>query len=405
MASTQFKVINYLAKSFIIVEGKKDSGNFFIIRNGNVALRKENPTVAEETSSMIGPGDFFGVISCMSSRPRIETAVAVSNVSLISVEREQFGLLIQKNPIIAMKIIRFFSMKLRVFNQAITKLTLQDAVEENPEHIFNIGEYYYKKKAQKHAIYAYQKYLQHCPKGRNVENAIKSLQSMGAPLKQPVPAARDMKKQFPDNTLIFCENEPGGEAYIIQAGKVKITKIVDEEVLLAVLNPGDIFGEMSLLDEKPRTASAISFGDVGLLAINKANFVQMVQAQPQLAIKVIHLLSERIWTAYRQLENLMIKDPLARMYDTLLLQLEKQKIPIHSHEAHNFEFGTNELLNMLGISHDKGDQLIVKLLSDKFFTLEQGKIVCKNLSELEKSVMYYKKKAAMDKKREESKIS
>ncbi len=136
-----------------------------------------------------------------------------------------------------------------------------------------------------------------------------------------------MNRVYKDNTMIFSEYEPGNELFIIQAGKVKITKIVDEEVLLAVLKPGDIFGEMALLDNKPRSASAISFGDVTLLAINKQNFETMVQQQPQLATRLIQLLSERIWTAYRQLENLMIKSEIGRIYDTLLIQVEKQKYP------------------------------------------------------------------------------
>lgn len=405
MTATQFKVVNYLTKSFVIVEGKKNADNFYIIRSGNVKIIKENPTIADDTSSLLGPGDFFGVISCMSNRARIETAVAVSNVSLISVDREQFGMLIQKNPVIAMKIIRFFSRRLRLFNQAITRLTLQDAAEENLEHLFTIGEYYYKKKALRHAIYAYQKYIENCPNGNNVEDAISSLKSMNAPLKAPDNPTRELKKVYPDNMMIFCENEPGSEVYIIQGGKVKITRISgDEEMLLAVLKPGDIFGEQSLLDNKPRNASAISFGDVNLMAINKANFEEMVHMKPQLAIKIISLLSERIWTAYRQLENLTIKDSMARIYDILLLQLEKQKIPLHSHQSHNFEIGTNELLQMVGIPPEKGSNLISQLLEDKFFTLEGGKIVCKNLEELEKSVHYYKKKAMMDKKREESKV-
>ncbi len=404
MTATQFKVVNYLTKSFIIVEGKKNSDNFFIIRSGNVMV-KENPTIAEENTNILGPGDFFGVVSCMSNRARQETAIAASNVSLISVEREQFGMLIQKNPVIAMKIIRFFSRKLRTFNQAITRLTIQDAAEESPEHIFTIGEYYYKKKALKHAIYAYQKYLEHCPKGKNVENAISSLKSMKAPLKAPEYPSQDLKKIYPDNTMIFCEDEPGKEVYIIQGGKVKITRISgDEEMLLAVLKPGDIFGEQALLDNKPRNASAISFGDVNLMAINKANFEEMVHMKPQLAIKIVSLLSERIWTAYRQLENLTIRDPMARIYDTLLLQLEKQRIPIHQHQSHNFEFGTNELLQLVGVAPEKGGHFINQLLEDKFFALEAGKIVCKNLEELEKIVQYHKKKAMMDKKREESKV-
>jgi CRP-like cAMP-binding protein len=404
MTSTQFKVVNYLTKSFIIVDGKKNSDNFFIIRSGNVMV-KENPTIAEDNTNILGPGDFFGVVSCMSNRARQETAIAASNVSLISVEREQFGMLIQKNPVIAMKIIRFFSRKLRAFNQAITRLTIQDVAEESPEHIFTIGEYYYKKKALKHAIYAYQKYIEHYPKGMNVENAISSLKSMKSPLKAPEYHAQDLKKTFPDNTMIFCENEPGSEVYIIQSGKVKITRISgDEEMLLAVLKPGDIFGEQALLDNKPRNASAISFGDVSLMAINKANFEEMVHMKPQLAIKIVSLLSERIWTAYRQLENLTIKDPMARIYDTLLLQLEKQRIALHQHQSHNFEFGTNELLQLVGVAPEKGGNYINQLLEDKYFALESGKIVCKNLEELEKIVLYNKKKADMEKKREESKV-
>ncbi len=404
MVSSQFKIVNYLANSFVVVEAKKNSENFYIIRSGNVKIMKENPVISEESTHVLGPGDFFGVVSCMSNRPRIETAIAMGNLSLISVDREQFAILIQKNPIVAMKIIRFFSRQLRDFNQSITKLTLSESVEENPENLFNIGEYYLKIKAVNHSIYAYQRYIQYCPKGYNVENAIKRLQSMNAPLKVPVNPAEHLNKTYRDNTMIFCENEPGGEVYVIQSGKVKITKIpVDEEVLLAVLKSGDIFGEMSLLENKPRSASAISFGEVKVLAINRANFEEMVHMQPQLAIKVVQLLSERIWTAYRQLENLTIKDPLTRIYDTLLLQLEKQKIPIHTHDSHNFEFGSKELLNMVGLPPDKGERFIVQLLNDKYFSLEDGKIICSNLEELEKSVHFYKKKAVMEKKREESK--
>ena len=404
MVSAQFKTENYMAKSFIIVEGKKNSNNFYIIRSGKVKQMKENPVLSDESSQVLGPGDFFGVISCMCGRPRIETAIALENVSLISVDKDQFGILIQKNPVVAMKIIRFFSRQLREFNQSITKLTLKESASEDSEHLFKIGEYYFKNQLKNHSIYALQRYLQYCPKGLNVENAINRLKSLNAPLKASVNPAAQMTKVFRDNTMIFCENEPGDEAYVIQAGKVKITKItVDEEVLLAVLTPGDIFGEMSLLENKPRSASAISYGDVKALAINRANFEGMVHAQPQLAIKMIQLLSERIWTAYRQLENLMIKDPLARIYDTLLLQVEKQKININSHDTHNFEFGTKELLNMVGLPPNKGERFVVELLNDKFFTLEGGKIVCKNLEELEKSVSYYKKRASMDKKREESK--
>ena len=59
--------------------------------------------------------------------------------------------------------------------------------------------------------------------------------------------------------MIFSECQAGADMFIIQDGAVRITKVVDgQEVILAVLNKGDMFGEMSLLENKPRSASAIA---------------------------------------------------------------------------------------------------------------------------------------------------
>ncbi len=404
MVSAQFKVENYVANSFIVVEGKREAHNFYIIRSGKVKISKENPVSAEEPFSIVGPGDFFGVISCMSNHPRTETAIALTDVSLISVEREQFGILIQKNPAVAMKIIRFFSRKLRDFDTAITRLTFKNSVEEDPSHLFNIGEYYFKHKIFNHAAYAYQRFVQYCPNHPNRDAALQRLKTLKAPYKiDDSKNAETLQRSFKDNTMIFCENEPGNELYIIQSGKVKITKIVDEEVMLAVLKPGDIFGEMALLDNKPRSASAITFGDTTLLAINKSNFEGMVQAQPQLATKLIQLLSERIWIAYRQLANLMIADPLGRIYDTLLTQVDIHRVKIGPKVPHNFEFGMKELMKMVGLPPEKGEVYAVQLLEDKHFKLDGGKIICTDLEELEKTVNFYKKKMILDRKREASK--
>ncbi|MGL4371013.1 MAG: Crp/Fnr family transcriptional regulator, partial [Spirochaetota bacterium] len=212
-----------------------------------------------------------------------------------------------------------------------------------------------------------------------------------------------MNRTYKDSTMIFCENEPGSELYIIQSGQVKITKIVDEEVLLAVLKAGDIFGEMALLENRPRSASAISFGEVTVMAINKSNFEGMVQAQPQLAQRLIQLLSERIWTAYRQLENLTIRDTSGRIYDTLLTQIEKQRIKIRPKQSHNFQFGVKELLNMIGLPPEKGELQVIQLIDNKLFSLVEGKIMCNDIAELEKIVLFHRKKSAMDRKREANK--
>lgn len=400
MSAGIFQIVNFQQQAFVIVEGKA-SPCFYIIRQGKVRLSGEVPIPGEEPFQILGPGDFFGVVSCMSAQPHIETAQCLMPTSLITVGRDQFGTLIQKNAPIAMKIIRYFSQRLRTIDHAITKLTFHSAVEENPQMIFNIGEFYYNKNEMTHAAYAFQRYLQYFPQGPHATQAKARLQSMGAPLQGPPIASQNLSRTFQDGSMIMIEHEPGVELYIIQSGKVKITKVVnDNEVLLAVLNPGDIFGEMSLLENKPRSASAVAFGNVSTLAINKQNFEAMVQAQPQLAVKLITILSERVWMAYRQLSNLVIGDPVGRCYDMMLTLVQKKKIPIQYKAQHIFDIGAQELIKMLGLPLEQSEQYILQLLSDKNIRQDQGKLMVYDLSELEKQAQFYRKKAAMERKRE-----
>ena len=398
-----FQMVNYRAGSYIIIEGKREVGHFYIVRQGKVRTSKETPVAGEEGTTLLGPGDFFGVESAMSGHSRIETVVAQTDVSLIQVNNDQFGLLIQKNAPVAMKIIRSFSMKLRAFDSTITRLSFRTALEEDPSHLFDLGEFYFKEERFNHAAYAFQRYLQWVPKGKFVSQAKMRLQNMNKPLKAPAYMEKSINRTFQADDMIFCENEPGFELYIIQGGRVKITKMVEgQEVMLAVLQTGDIFGEMAILDNKPRSASAICAEKATMLAINKANFEAMVKAQPQLATRLITLLSERIWMAYRQLANLMISDPAGRLYDTLLTLAEKNHVKIAPRSNYNFDIGGKDLLKMVGYDPNKDEYLIMEMLKSRWLKLDGGKIICADLVELEKQVAYFRKKAAMERKKEKA---
>ena len=178
-----FNTENFIANSFVLVEGQPPSHHFYIIKSGTIKISSEVKIAAETTSSnsILKPGDFFGVISCMSSHAQTETAMALENVSLISVKRNDFGLLIQKNPIVAMKIIRFFSSQLRDFNTAITNLTFKDNVSPSPSYLFNIGKFYLKQKSYEQAIQVFQKFIKHYPNDHNASSAKSELDAMKAP--------------------------------------------------------------------------------------------------------------------------------------------------------------------------------------------------------------------------------
>jgi CRP-like cAMP-binding protein len=407
-APLQLIFVNFVKDSYIIVEGKRNADKFFIIRAGKVRLSKEVQVVTEEQWDTLGPGDFFGVVSTMSGHSQIETAQALTDVTLISVQKEQFGQLIQNNAPVAMKIILQFSKRMRYLDEALTRLTLKNSAVENPSHIFNVAEYYAKQSKFNQAFYAYHQYVKQCPQGENVTVAQERM-------KKIAPYIKDLKLSFkPDEmvrtytkeTIVFCEGETGEELFIIQKGSVKIIKIGDnKEVLLAILKQGDIFGEMALLESKPRAAGAVAHEDCQLMAVNRENFGQMIKTQPQLIAKLTTLLAERIWLIYKQLANTLITDPLGRMYDALEIQLEKKRYDPNSATTFIFDFGPKELINLVGLSQSDGMLVFKKLLENRNFQVVNDKIHVKEVKEIGRQIAYFRKIQQLEKSRKEKRLS
>jgi CRP-like cAMP-binding protein len=407
-APLQLAFVNFAKDSYIIVEGKRNADRFFIIRSGKVRLSKEVQIVAEEQGDILGPGDFFGVVSTMSGHSHIETAQALTDITLISVQKEQFSQLIQNNAPVAMKIILQFSKRMRFLDEALTRLTLKDkSSEENFGHIFNVAEYYARQNHYNQAAYAYQKYIRHCPEGSHVQTAVERMRKIAPYVKNLKMDFNpgEMVRSYSKDDIIFCEGEPGDELFIIQKGSVKIVKITESnEILLAVLKTGDIFGEMALLESKPRAAGAVAYEDCQLMAVNRENFQQMISSQPQLIARLTTLLSERIWLIYKQLANTQIIDPLGRMYDMLQIQLDKKKIDIMTNTApFTFDFGIKELINMVGLSSGEGGIVSKKLLENRTFQIVNDKLTVKDVREIGKQNAYYKKMQQLEKARMEKK--
>jgi len=404
----QLAFVNFKKDSYIIVEGKQNADRFFIIRSGKVRIFKEVEVVEEEGGNILGPGDFFGVVSTMSSHSHIETAQALTDCTLISVRRDQFGLLIERNTPVAMKIIMGFSRRMRYLDEALTRITLKNTAEADPSHLFRVAEYYARQSQYNQAYYAYYQYLKYCPRGEHAAVAAERLGKI-KPYSKAVyldGSTEEFNRFYPKNTMIFSEAMPGSELYIIQKGSVKITKIVDNnEVLLAVLKPGDIFGEMAILEDKERSASAVAFEDAYLLAVNKANFERMVQTQPQIVTRLTTLLAERIWFIYKQLANTLISDPLGRMYDALLLQLEKNRVPLKSGAAYSFDIGPKELIGLIGLSSGEGNIVVHKLLENSKIRLENNRFTVTDMSELVNQTEYYRKMEKIERARKEGSLN
>lgn len=405
-AQLHLTMVNFSKGAYIIVEGKQNADHFYIIRGGKVRISKEVEVVQEEGGNVLGPGDFFGVVSTMSGHSHIETAQALTDVALISVHKDNFSDLIVKNTPVAMKIIQGFSRRMRYLDEALARITLKQTSEPELEHLFFVAEFYAKQSQFNQAFYAYYQYLKYCPNGENTARAKERLAKI-KPYAKALYLDGDneqFNREYPKDTMIFAEVMPGNELYIIQGGSVKITKIVsDTEVLLAVLKTGDIFGEMSLIENKPRSASAIAYEDTKLLAVNQENFGRMVSSQPQIIARLTQLLAERIWFIYKQLANTLLSDKVGRLYDALLIQLEKARVPLRQGDSYTFDFGTKELINMVGMPMAEGKTALRDLLKNTRIKALNDKIHISDVLEVDKQAKYYRKMQKIEQARQQKK--
>ena len=384
-------VLKLAKDSFIFVEGKQNADKFYIVKEGKVRVLRENEDLV---GSILSNGDIFGTISVMAGHGYIMSAVAVTDVTLLVIERKQYGDLVRKTNSIAMKNIKTFSVRLRELNDHLSERMLKSTFPtDNSLALFQIGEYYEKTRKINHAVYAYHQYINHCPNADNVDDVKKKLEELlpRVTVDRPFFPENTMVQSYPKDCLLFAEGEKGNNLYIIQSGSVKITKIVNnQEIVLAILKKSDIFGEMAMLDDKPRAATAEVYEDCKLLAVNKDNFSKLIQDQPDMVVKLTSLMAERIWLLYRQLDNTFIEEPMGRLFDALIIQLEKNKVDLTTRDSYLCSFGYKELMGMAGLAVERADGLYKKFLDTKKITIIEEKLQVTNVSETFKEAEYYR---------------
>ncbi|MCL2625515.1 MAG: Crp/Fnr family transcriptional regulator [Cystobacterineae bacterium] len=135
-------------------------------------------------------------------------------------------------------------------------------------------------------------------------------------------------KDIPAGTVLFREGETGKEMFVVQAGQVSISKRVrDIEKILAVLGPGEFFGEMAIISNKARNASAVADKDSRLLVIDSRTFETMVRTNAEIAVRMIRKLAERLSDADAQIESLLLADPPSRIVHCILQACQLRGLP------------------------------------------------------------------------------
>ncbi len=192
---------------------------------------------------------------------------------------------------------------------------------------------------------------------------------------------------FQKGDIIFCEYEPGDNFYLIQSGRVQILKILgDIEKTIDILQPGEIFGEMAILEEAPRSATAIALDEVKALEFNRENFEILMQGNPQIALKLLKLFTKRIYDQKRRFMILTLEDIEARVADVFLMLAEKSGPAEEGINRMEFSTTVDDIAHWAGMSPAKCREVMNHFVSQRRVEIYPDKIVVKNINDFARFV-------------------
>jgi CRP/FNR family cyclic AMP-dependent transcriptional regulator len=133
-------------------------------------------------------------------------------------------------------------------------------------------------------------------------------------------AAAVRERPYPRNSVIVFEEDPGDALFVVAGGQVKVVLVGEDgrEVILAVLGPGDFFGELALIDDEPRSAHVIAMEDAHLLVLRRDDFHRKLEAHPRIALGLLRALSRRLRRADDKIGALVMLDAYGRVARVLL---------------------------------------------------------------------------------------
>jgi len=184
---------------------------------------------------------------------------------------------------------------------------------------------------------------------------------------------------------LFAKGDPGHSLYAVISGTVKISVSSPDgrNAILNLIGAGEVFGEMSVLDGRERSADATANTNCEILVIDRRDFLPFVHSQPALAMKFIELLCERLrWTS-DQVEQIILQDLPGRLASALLGLTEKRKL-----ESVNrtIAITQQEISEMVGMTRESINKQLRAWAARDWLRLEHGAIVVLNAEPLRELV-------------------
>lgn len=176
-------------------------------------------------------------------------------------------------------------------------------------------------------------------------------------------------RKYPKNTILFMEGDDNGQLFIIQSGQVCVYTDDNEgrQLVLGYLGPGEYFGELSLIDSKPRSASVSAVEDCTMLCISRENFRGFMRDHSQLYEPMLIALVSRIRSLTENVKDMALLDVYGRVAHTLerLCGDDVEKSPKLTHQ---------DIANMVGASREMVSRVMKELVVGGYIEVQQKHI-------------------------------
>jgi CRP/FNR family transcriptional regulator, cyclic AMP receptor protein len=189
------------------------------------------------------------------------------------------------------------------------------------------------------------------------------------------------ERTYPKGSVILFQGDPGDSLYVLRQGRAKVVLIGEDgrEVILGVLETGAHFGELSLIDDQPRSAHVIAMEDSQLLILRREDFRRRVEANPTVAWALLTELSRRLRRADQKIGGLVLLDVPGRISRLLLdLSAESGTATIEKPLTHH------TIAQMIGASRETVSRAMKDFQEEGLIRVERRRIAVANRDALEK---------------------
>ncbi len=198
-----------------------------------------------------------------------------------------------------------------------------------------------------------------------------------------------IEKKFEKSHTIFYEEDMGTGFYIIISGQVKIVMLSNDgrEHILGLLREKDFFGEMSILDGEPRSATAISLSDVKTITITREDFTKLLRNNPDMSIKIMFVLCKRLRRADRHVESLAFLSAPGRVARTILELGDEQGIKENDKIIIPHKMTRQEFANIAGTSRETLTRVLMEFQDEGILDISKNQVVLVNKKALKEKVV------------------